>query len=614
MSTGSLAERIDSFLEAASSGRPVYITDVSDAMDSHPDAVPVRLALRSADQTEARTFALSLPRPDAAGPDQAAFIRRYLEARVYNILSTYGGRSLTFHRPAAEKGITALLSTLDESFGIGVAKKSRRGYARCLNVAERMTDALDGAAAPTASFRFFIEDIGHAPPVPAAGAAAQFSGPPLSARLRQVPGRLAGAAAIGMDIGGTDIKLIVCVDERIVGYKEYDWFPARFIESRELVDPIALLARWGRARAAAARARADGRGAAISSLLDSVAGAGTSEEGIRIAVEKAEADLGSDLAGLDAIGMCFPDVVVRNKIVGGEVYKTRGIRGNPRIDFESDFARITNLDQALSAFCRPGGKLRIVNDGPMAAFTAALEGAVSGQRNADDGIIAFTLGTELGTGWIDPAGRLPEIPLEVYNFVIDLGSLPESGFGADDPRSINNFNTGLGGTVQKYVCQSGVFRLALKYFKTRRPDLYDSLFTDGYCLVKDGTISIAAEPRDMRKPLLELLMRLAAGGTDETIRDVFREIGEFLAVTCRETKRILAMRAMRPVLFGRVVKDPACMALIREGAARVSPDLVVDVADDGLAATGLMRQLRDEGRFSVAQFAQAVGAVYFPAL
>ncbi len=612
MSKKSLVERIDSFLEAASSGRPVYITDVSDVLDGHSDAVPVRLKLCSADQPEAREFTLFLPRPDAASADQSAFIRRYLEARVYNILSTYGGRSLTFHRPSAEKGITALLSTLDDSFCTGVAKKRRQGYGRCLNVAERMTDALDGATTPTASFRFIIEDIDLEPISPAGEA--PFFGPPLSVTLKEIPGRLAGASAVGMDIGGTDIKLIVCVDGRIVGYKEYDWFPARFTESRQLVDPIVLLARWARARAAVERISAVERRATLSSWLDSAADAGAREEEISTAVEKVETHLGPDLAGLDAIGMCFPDVVVRNKIVGGEVYKTRGIRGNPAIDFESDFAQITNLDRKLSAFCRPGGRFRNINDGPMAAFTAALEGAVSGQRNSDDGIIAFTLGTELGTGWLDPAGRLPEIPLEVYNYIIDLGSLPEQGFGADDPRSINNFNTGLAGTVQKYVCQSGVFRLALKYFSKNRPDLYDQLFKDGYLALKDGTVSIAADPRDMRKPLLEFLMRLAAAGSDETIRDVFREIGEYLAVTCREAKQILGMRVMRPVLFGRVVKDPACMALIKEGAARVSPDLVIEVADDNLAATDLMRQLRDDGHYTVAQFAQAVGAVYFSVL
>jgi hypothetical protein len=39
---------------------------------------------------------------------------------------------------------------------------------------------------------------------------------------------------------------------------------------------------------------------------------------------------------------------------------------------------------------------------------------------------------------------------------------------------------------------------------------------------------------------------------------------------------MLGVRVMRPVLFGRVVKDPACMALIREGVSRVSPDLVIE--------------------------------------
>jgi hypothetical protein len=58
--------------------------------------------------------------------------------------------------------------------------RCRQGYGRCLNGAERMTDALDGAATPTASFRFLIEDIEGAPP--SLAAAAPFSGPPLSVR------------------------------------------------------------------------------------------------------------------------------------------------------------------------------------------------------------------------------------------------------------------------------------------------------------------------------------------------------------------------------------------------------------------------------------------------
>lgn len=104
---------------------------------------------------------------------------------------------------------------------------------------------------------------------------------------------------------------------------------------------------------------------------------------------------------LTAIGLCFPDVVVKNKIVGGEVYKTRGIRNNPEIDYDTDFAQLTHLDDRLRASVVPGGAVRIINDGPMASFTAAVEMAFSGDADkVRDGVFAHTLGTELGTGWI----------------------------------------------------------------------------------------------------------------------------------------------------------------------------------------------------------------------
>ena len=93
--------------------------------------------------------------------------------------------------------------------------------------------------------------------------------------------------------------------------------------------------------------------------------------------------------------------------------------------------------------------------------------------------------------------------------------------------------------------------------------------------------------------------------------DIFREIGEYLAVTWEETRWVLNPRAESRFLFGRLVKNPTCFQLMQEGARRRVPDIKLIVADDESAWTPLMRQLRDEGRYTVAQFAQAVGAVYF---
>jgi len=231
----------------------------------------------------------------------------------------------------------------------------------------------------------------------------------------------------------------------------------------------------------------------------------------------------------------------------------------------------------------------------MASFTAAVEMAAS--ENAHKvrcGVFAHTLGTELGAGWIDTYGSIPEIPLEVYNLIIDLGSYPEKEFEPDDIRSINNFNTRIAGTLQKYTSQSGAFRLAMKYFSKERPDLYQDMFDKGYIIkrVVEGIKGyyVSKEPRDMRKPLLEHLMALPDREREEVCCRIFREMGEFLAETWYETEYILRPEVKSRVLFGRLVKNDTCFKLMKEGASKRKPDIVLEVADEGMANTVLMKQ------------------------
>lgn len=115
----------------------------------------------------------------------------------------------------------------------------------------------------------------------------------------------------------------------------------------------------------------------------------------------------------------------------------------------------------------------------------------------------------------------------------------------------------------------------------------------------------------MRKALLEHLMALPEREGEGVCRDIFREIGEYLAVMWQEIRFILNPRATNRVLFGRLVKNPVCFRLIAEGAARIAPGMELTAADEESAWTPIMRQLRDDGRYTVAQFAQAVGAVHF---
>ena len=65
---------------------------------------------------------------------------------------------------------------------------------------------------------------------------------------------------------------------------------------------------------------------------------------------------------------------------------------------------------------------------------------------------------------------------------------------------------------------------------------------------------------------------------------------------------------------GRLVKRRECFELIREGAVLKEPSLVLRNADADLAVTPLMKQLAEDPVYTVAQFAQAVGALYFGCL
>jgi hypothetical protein len=248
----------------------------------------------------------------------------------------------------------------------------------------------------------------------------------------------------------------------------------------------------------------------------------------------------------------------------------------------------------------------------MAAYTAAVELAYGeGAGRIENGVFAHTLGTELGTGWVDEKGKIPEIPLEAYNFVVDLGSYDQRKYECDDLRSVKNFNTDVPGTVQKYTSQYGVFRLAIKYFKKQRPDLYNEMFEKGFIAARDGGLYVPVKPTDMRKAFLEFVMSLPDREKCPVCERIFREIGEYLAIIWIETENILEPATKERVLFGRLVKNNTCFKLMQEGAKKIAPEMILSVANQDMANTPLMKQLKAHPDYTVAQFAQAVGAIYF---
>lgn len=604
---------IDQLLAKARADEPVFITEVDSFFRQLPVVTQLTLELEQIDGTF-REFKMELPADQNPGKDILTLVDDYICARIYNILSSLGGRKLHIYLDPKFSWLNQIISDLDHKFGIGQSRKDRMGYGRCVNVIDRMLDHLDAGQSASTGFRFVVHasaDLASkSPAIPAAPSRHSIE------KFKSAGSDLKGKMMCGIDVGGTDIKVAAAVDGKIACFKEYDWFPAEFTESRQLIDPILLLVRLVRAQLTWDRLQDVVVQEKLKQDLVEALDRKCPLDKMEKLVDHVESALGNDLVEFDSIGLCFPDVVVKNKVVGGEVYKTRGIRNNPNVEYEAEFAKISDLDIYLQKYCKPNGLVHLTNDGPMASFTAAVEQAFSSNpERVADGVFAHTLGTELGTGWIDESGSIPDIPLEVYNFIIDLGSYKAKSFHCDDLRSINNFNTGLAGTLQKYASQSGAFRLAIKYFEKSRPDLYQEMVKRGFVVAVEHNgqteLIVPTEPVDLRKPFLQYLMDLVSTESDPACDQIFIDIGKFLAVTWAETELILEPKTKSRVMFGRLVKNPRCFELMQQGARELYPELVFEVADGSIANTSLMKQLEADPEYTVAQFAQAIGAIYF---
>jgi len=542
---------IKGFIERAKNGESVYICDVRDAFASVDTSVECVVETATGEMNS-----WTIPLPKTVDKPENEFVRDYFYANIYNIISTYGGKFMTFYITPGDDHIKQLCNTLNDVFQVNLSRADRFGYGKCLNVTDRVNVALGHKP-----FRFIIKfgkndtDISNVEPQ--ADAISVF---------RKAVRSVDNAVLIGLDIGGSDIKAVGAVNGFIVSLKEFDWDPSNMTTIEQLID------------------------------------------GVSRVVKEICAELGESVKP-DGIGVGFPDVVIKNKIVGGETLKTRRIR-QVSPDYEAEFARLFELNEILLGYCKPGGVVSMTNDGNLAAFTAAVELAYSDRsKEVTKGVLAHTLGTEFGTGWIDENGEIPQIPLEIYNGIIDMGNYPAREYEPFDLRSMLNFNTCISGTLQKYASQTGAYRLAVEYFKKYAKEMYDELCKKGFVEEKNGGIYVVLSPNDMRKSLLAYIMKLADEGQPQAER-VFKEIGKYLAATWCETEFLLQPLTKNRILYGRFVKSQKCLKLMQEGANEML-NITMEAGDDDLAFTPLMLALKNNPDYTVAQFGQAVGAVHF---
>ncbi len=510
---------------------PLWLCDLRGLFASEPDGLPLTLRLLCPDG-EGRAYALMIPHWETEAEKE--LLLRFLCAHVYNLLSAFSGRVICF---CCGEPLSALCREIPARFEGG-------GLRKVMNIARRISGSFH--------FRF-------APWEPCGDAPAKTPETALGAALRRACAEAGRGGLVGLDVGGSDIKLAAALDGTLLYTEEYDWNPAASPTAEGILDPMLALLLKARERLRAA---------------------------------------GGELNG---VGLSFPDVVIRDRIVGGETPKTRGMRDNTALDYEREFKKLGDLKEAILALCAPGGRCRICNDGSMAAFTAAAELAAGGEDAAiAGGVIAHSLGTDLGTGWLLPDGSIPPIPLEMYDLLLDLGSRSAAAFPPEDLRSSRNENSGMPG-LRRALGQAAAYRLAWSL---------DPGMLTGFVQEENGLLTIPTAPEDLRKPALAHLMALAEEGKPEA-EEIFRQIGRNLAAVVREMDWIFGATPPARFLFGRFVKSRRCFALLCEGFDGAETGVRLKAADEELANTPLMRQLAERPDASVAQFGQTVGAIYY---
>lgn len=191
----------------------------------------------------------------------------------------------------------------------------------------------------------------------------------------------------GVEVGGSDIKLILAEGDRIRRILAYDWNPSIATEAAMIMNPI--------------------------------------YEFIEMAANGSK---------LDAIGMAFPCLVTDNKIYADEAAISSGIRESKGKVAGDELAKLRQLDDFLRPLCKEGAPVRILSDGYMAAYTLhnELRHSEAGRELIKDGIIALSLDSDIAFGWVRSDGRIPSLPGRLERCIFRIDSEEDAGFMDQD--------------------------------------------------------------------------------------------------------------------------------------------------------------------------------------
>jgi len=584
--------------------KPLFLTDLQCKIAAlhESEKQEVRFLLTMDRQGRYRKLVFDLPGEKLLSEYPELF-KRYALAMINNMLVSFGGASLDIFFNSGNETISGIMREAVAEFDLDRKDNRRRGYGSYINYINRMNKFLglgsfrislrgmeewkepDGKK----EFRLYVPDSEQGD----------------VELLRRAALDTEGKCFCSLDVGGNSIKGAVVSGNEIILTKEYQWFPAGIKTADEMNGHQLLLLRF---LGDCTGAVETGHGLATPPIADAF-DPSASYEKVLDAVRFIEAWNISPLERFDAIVIGFPDIVVSNKIAGGETFKQQGMKNNPDVDYETEFSKTSDLDNLIRPYVKKGAPVIILNDTNTASFLFSIEQSMAEKSIINEhGMFVNTVGTEMGTGFVSSGGTIHYIPLEDYQHVIDLGNSDYWKYPPSDIRSINNLNTGIPGTVQKYVTQFGLFRLAVSEFMEKDKSVVEALSAQGlirYYPTEDH-IEIVTEPINTREKLTWLLSDKMLREKNSVIEAVFSLMGKAMGILIDQD--LLLFPEIMPVriMSGGIMADDDAFRIFRNAVKEHNPFYEVIRLDEKITHTPLLKKLPREKR----NFTVAVGSAY----
>ena len=578
--------------------KPLFLSELQERISRLPagERQEIRLLVWVNKEQEYRKLCFEMPKGETLQGERELY-RRYLLAMMNNLLVSFGGAGLELYFDETDQELKSLTEEAVAEFQADSPRNDRKSYGVYLNYINRMNVFLG-----LGRFAFQLKGLSAWPKLDPEKEYRIYVPQKEEEELKllkRTATELEGRCICSLDVGGNSIKGAVVKDGRALVLKEYQWYPTGCRTAQEMNDPMLLMVRF--LSACTGLMERDGNLAAAEAAF-----AKNVPYGQLLAETEALERSGICTKGrFDAIVIGFPDIVVHNKIAGGESFKHQGMKNNPDTDYEVEFFKTSDLDELAAPYAKEGAPVVVLNDGNAASYITSVEQTFAPESFIDEnGMFCCTIGTEMGTGFISRGGTIQHIPLEGFQHVIDLGNEEYRKYPPADLRSVN---TGIPGVVQKYISQMGLFRMALTALWESKDPLFEKLQEMGLIAYDAGadTLYSVLEPEDRRGTLTRFLVSQLSEGCP-AVEEAFRMMGKAMGILIDQDRLIFPEITTRRLLSGGIIADDRAFALMREGLRAYNPSYDVMRLDEETMYSPLLRSMTPEQR----SFNVAIGSAY----